>query len=448
MTNLQKAAEQGNQAAPNIIDAAKAGEVQIDVTLAQEQGNQATPLIADSLASSESYDAIKQQGNQAMPLIVDALIQPAPPIPTSNYLYFEAAEANSTLKLTCMRMSGMQEANYEISTDGINFSEWESETVSSESGTAYVFNEISFSAIGDKVYLRGVNPAGLIGQFSGTGKFRCGGLLTSLIGYDTPITSIPQYGFFAAFARMDSMGLGETNFPYLLTTPDLSNIETLVDGSMYNIFAGQSLLTTPADMPALTTAVNTSDGVIGSLDGAYTACYSLTRAAEMPNISPSNIASLYGCYTACVFPMSSDGETLNFSLSDYTFTQEEAVSVCQMLGNMCGLNGYVGLALALNEDPDVRVYVDGQSSIPFPLSFAGVGYDASFVWWEKYPDETPISIDGVVYYSPDEEPEYQFVKWQEYLSGEWTDLSTENPYSLNYSYSGQVRYIRFIYEHV
>jgi hypothetical protein len=73
MTNLELAKEQGNQAAPNVIDAAKASEVQIDVTLAQEQGNQAAPLIADSLASSESYDAIKQQGNQAMPLIVDAL---------------------------------------------------------------------------------------------------------------------------------------------------------------------------------------------------------------------------------------------------------------------------------------------------------------------------------------------------------------------------------------
>lgn len=73
MTNLELAKEQGSQAAPNVIDAAKAGEVQIDITLAPEQGNQAAPLIADSLASSESYDAIKQQGNQAMPLIVDAL---------------------------------------------------------------------------------------------------------------------------------------------------------------------------------------------------------------------------------------------------------------------------------------------------------------------------------------------------------------------------------------
>jgi hypothetical protein len=73
MTNLELAKEQGSQAAPNIIDAAKAEEIELDVTLAQEQGNQAAPLIADSLASYESYDAIKQQGNQAMPLIVDAL---------------------------------------------------------------------------------------------------------------------------------------------------------------------------------------------------------------------------------------------------------------------------------------------------------------------------------------------------------------------------------------
>ena len=81
MTNLELAKEQGNQSAPNVIDAAKASEVQIDVTLAQEQGNQAAPLIAASLASSELYDAIKQQGNQAMPLIVDALAQPEPYTP-------------------------------------------------------------------------------------------------------------------------------------------------------------------------------------------------------------------------------------------------------------------------------------------------------------------------------------------------------------------------------
>ena len=52
MTNLELAQQQGNQAAPNVIDAAKASEVQIDTTLAQEQGNQATSLIADSLAGS------------------------------------------------------------------------------------------------------------------------------------------------------------------------------------------------------------------------------------------------------------------------------------------------------------------------------------------------------------------------------------------------------------
>lgn len=77
MSNLDLAKEQGNQAATNVIDAAKAQEVQLEIQFAEEQGNQATTLLADGLAGSDAYEAIKQQGSQAMPLIVFSLNNPS-----------------------------------------------------------------------------------------------------------------------------------------------------------------------------------------------------------------------------------------------------------------------------------------------------------------------------------------------------------------------------------
>lgn len=83
MTNLELAKEQGNQAAPNIIDAAKAEELELDITLAKEQGNQAGPNLLEAsadLLEPEDLELARQQGNQCMPLLVDKLAGDEPTV--------------------------------------------------------------------------------------------------------------------------------------------------------------------------------------------------------------------------------------------------------------------------------------------------------------------------------------------------------------------------------
>lgn len=83
MTNLELAKEQGKQAAPNVIDAAKTGEIRTDISLAEQQGNQAGLLLAENFKGTELYERMKEQGNRAIPLIVDGFISGAGDIPVT-----------------------------------------------------------------------------------------------------------------------------------------------------------------------------------------------------------------------------------------------------------------------------------------------------------------------------------------------------------------------------
>jgi hypothetical protein len=389
MTNLELAKEQGNQAAPNIIDAAKDSEVQIDVTLAQEQGNQATPLIADSLAGSESYEAIKQQGNQAMPLIVDALEQPVPPTPTLDYLYFEAQEANSTLLMTSMLETA---PDLEYSTNGVTWQEWQHATAD---GT-HTFDTLTLTAIGDRVYLRGDNPDGLgalpegaetplFSHFEMTGKIAAGGNIMSLLDKDTEITEIPAYGFALLFSSSEEesfnnsltaaaempnvttignggcvgMYKGRTsitaaaNMPQLTTIGDggcaymhqdcksltaaanMPQLTTIGDGGCVGMYANCTSLTAAANMPQLTTIGD--DGCVGM----YTDCTSLTAAANMPQLTTIGDYGCDGMYMGCTFNMSDDGTTLNFDFPTPPITAGEttystAYDVAEWMGNTNG----------------------------------------------------------------------------------------------------------------
>ena len=305
MTNIQKAKEQGNQSAPNVIDAAKASEVQIDVTLAQEQGNQAAPLIADSLASSELYDAIKQQGNQAMPLIVDALVQPTPS--TENPMYLEAAQANSTVSL----VSTLETApNLEYSIDGVTWQEWEYTT---SEGT-HTFDIITLGAVGDKVYFRGNNPNGMINietesfsNFTLTGAINSGGNVMSLLDKTMVLTEVPAGGFGPLFAIM-----GENIESALITPPSMGTITAIGDFGCVSMYHGCTSLIAAADMPSL-----------AAIDGG------------------NSCASMY---EGCTFDMSDDGETLNFTfltppVTAGEYTLATAYDVANWMGNRNGFGG-------------------------------------------------------------------------------------------------------------
>lgn len=76
MTNLELAKQQGNQSAPNIIDAQKAGELDFSLNISDEQGNQAGPDLLEAsadLLEPEDLELISQQGNQCMSLLTDRL---------------------------------------------------------------------------------------------------------------------------------------------------------------------------------------------------------------------------------------------------------------------------------------------------------------------------------------------------------------------------------------
>lgn len=85
LTNLEKAKEQGKQAAPNVIDAAKAGEITTDITMAEQQGNQAGLLLAENFKGTELYERMKEQGNRAIPLIVEGFESGAGDVEPSSY---------------------------------------------------------------------------------------------------------------------------------------------------------------------------------------------------------------------------------------------------------------------------------------------------------------------------------------------------------------------------
>lgn len=217
-------------------------------------------------------------------------VPPTPPTPTSDYLYFEAAQANSTVSM----MSTMSMApDLEYSTDGETWQEWQHTTAE---GT-HTFDTLTLTNIGDRVYLRGDNPNGLcevpegvqqpnFSNFTLTGSINGGGNIMSLLDTSMVLTEVPQYGFVLLFSFLGE-GQGSS---VLLTPPAMDTITAIGDFGCYSMYGECTSLTAAADMPSL--------NVIGenALKQAYSGCSSLTAAADMPIVSSfgeSSIASMY-----------------------------------------------------------------------------------------------------------------------------------------------------------
>lgn len=168
---------------------------------------------------------------------------PTPPTPTADYLYFEAAEANSTVSLMSMLPTA---PNLEYSTDGETWQEWQHTTAD---GT-HTFDTLTLTAVGDRVYFRGENndisdiANNQMTMFDGSGKMNSGGNITSLFnktGEDSEIG-----GAAALFANM----YGTSDF--LLSAPTLNMTGFTNIASLLMLFFGQTYLTTPAYMPNIT----------------------------------------------------------------------------------------------------------------------------------------------------------------------------------------------------
>ena len=232
-------------------------------------------------------------------------VRPTPPTPTDGPMYFEAAEANSTVAL----MSMLETApNLEYSTDGETWQEWQHTTADG----IHTFDTITLTDVGDKVYFRGDNPDGLATALEGAeellfsnfvfeGAVNGGGNVMSLLDKTMVLTEVPQLGFSLLFAIT-----GEGIEPALLTPPSMGSVTTIGEGGCVAMYINCKSLTAAANMPELTTI-----GINGC-SSMYSGCTSLTAAANMPQLTT---VGDYGCmamYRSCLFNMSDDGTTLNF----------------------------------------------------------------------------------------------------------------------------------------
>lgn len=251
-----------------------------------------------------------------------------------NYMYLEAAQANSTVSM----VSTLETApNLEYSTNGVTWQEWQHTTAD---GT-HTFDTITLGAIGDKVYFRGDNPDGLgflpegaeepnTSNFVLTGTLNGGGNVMSLLDKTMAMTEVPQFGFMNLFAVMDE-GLESA----LLTPPSMNTVTIIGEGGCESMYDGCTSLTAAADMPALTTIGE------GGCDYMYYGCTSLTAAADMPAITTIGEGGCEYIYGDCTFDMSNDGITLNFAFPTPPVTAGEttyatAHDIAEWMGNTNG----------------------------------------------------------------------------------------------------------------
>ena len=195
-----------------------------------------------------------------------------PPVPpTGSPIYFEAVQANSTISMISMLDTA---PNLEYSTDGETWQEWQHTTADD----MHTFDTLTFTAVGDRFYLRGVNPYGFldvenenISLFSMTGKIAAGGNAQSLVDGDTPTLVAKSMPFFSDY----------------FLTKEPSNV-----------------LTQAPSLPATTLAISCYAGMFAD-------CSGLTAAPSLPATTLA-IDCYAGMFQDCTFNMSDDGTTFNF----------------------------------------------------------------------------------------------------------------------------------------
>ena len=324
-----------------------AGFDNVSVAFGGSNPSAALRRVRDSLERSLEFRSERQTEIGGFPALVmtarakkrvygfGGVARPVPPTPTVDYMYFEAQEANSTVAL----MSMLETApNLEYSTDGVTWQEWQHTTADS----VHIFDTITLTAIGDRVYLRGDNPNGLgtppegagmplYSHFVMAGKIAAGGNIMSLLDKNAEMTEIPAFGLMTLFG--DPTGDNpNTSLTTVAAMPAVTNIGNSGCNSMY---AGCTSLTSTAAMPAVTNIGNS-----GCAD-MYAGCTSLTSAADMPALTTIGDSGCMNMYIGCTFTMSDDGETLNFDFPTPPITAGEttyatAYDVAEWMGNTNG----------------------------------------------------------------------------------------------------------------
>lgn len=247
------------------------------------------------------------------------------------YLYFEAAQANSTVSL----MSTLETApDLEYSTDGNTWQTLEYTESEIDGKPAWISDNITLSSVGEKVWFRGNNPAGLgnpepnrASIFNFTGSVDAKGNIMSLIDKSGNATEVPVCGFFMLFS-------GVITPSNLRSAQIMDNISSIGDCGCYMMFSS-SAISEPPRMDNLKTI-----GVAGA-GYMFEQCANLESAANMPAIASLAERACEYMYDECSFDMSDDGTTLNFDfptppVTAGNTTYDTAYDVAEWMGNTNG----------------------------------------------------------------------------------------------------------------
>lgn len=209
----------------------------------------------------------------------------------ADYLYFEAAQANSTVSM----LSTLTTApSLEYSEDGTTWQTW---TYTTNNGT-HTFDTLTLTNINDKVYLRGTNGALNAGDgiqmsfFTMSGQINAGGNIMSLLDNTGTGTSVPDYGFSQLF--FDPINSSNTS---LLTPPSLGNVTAIGVGALHAMFMNCTALTTAMDMDNITSIAQEGCGNI------YDGCTSMATPADMGNVSSFGNDSIESMYANTGSPL-------------------------------------------------------------------------------------------------------------------------------------------------
>lgn len=247
---------------------------------------------------------LKSKNRVPLMAIKRGVVPPTPPTPTDGPMYFEAVEANSTVSM----MSTLATApDLEYSTDGVTWQEWQHTTQEIQGVILHIFDTLTLSEIGDKIYIKGDNPNGMsesseiISVFGINGLINAGGMLVSIIDSTMQMTTLPPFAFNSLFLADSMTGLN--------TAPSLDNFTVIGEGACELMFAGQPL----------------------------------NNAADMSNELTIGNDGLKNMYYMCTFAMSDDGTTLNFDFPTPPVTVGEETyntyyDLAAWMGNTNGFN--------------------------------------------------------------------------------------------------------------
>lgn len=429
------------------------------------------------------------------------------PTPTPSdepdYLCFTANNAGATL-----RLFGVVDPEYtgelldiEYSTDKKTWTTWEIEAV--VGGEAATTSVLTFTNVGDKVYLRGNNINGTTyskDDFDGyyysfvflgaddthaeDNSFAVSGDLQTLVDKTGQDKEHGCFGFddLGLFMNDETLSSNEAGIT-ITTAPDLTATK-IINFKYVNLFAGQTALTQPARMPALTTAdlpqIDMNNPMLSySFAYMYQGCTSLQQPVDFSHLTINSMEdvmsvmmALSAIYIYTNFNITDDGGATLNGLEGLTFpttveyageTQTvDSFMFAQQLGNVNGFPPqerltelFVGYATngddststgytSIEFDND-SVVKQGATLIATPLTATPLNpfdYGVNV----NYRKIDTAAYDGTVQArlicTPNNNCE--FVRWEQYSNGSWNTIGSSATITITITDSVEKHYYRAV----